>query len=130
MVRLMHRPDPFDREDPRGGEADIILGKHRSGPTAEFCHWRKAERIAEDRDRLAHNPEIAASDPVPATHCPRSAASEVRCERTAGLKDRLGMAGNRFVCLFPSLDRSLQSAPRPRVGLRHSRMSCGCDAGR
>jgi len=40
MVRLMRRPDPFDREDPRGGEADIILGKHRSGPTAEFCHWR------------------------------------------------------------------------------------------
>jgi hypothetical protein len=40
MVRLMHRPDPFDRKDPRGGEADIILGKHRSGPTAEFCHWR------------------------------------------------------------------------------------------
>jgi replicative DNA helicase len=35
MVRLMRRPDPFDREDPRGGEADIILGKHRSGPTAE-----------------------------------------------------------------------------------------------
>jgi replicative DNA helicase len=34
MVRLMHRPDPFDRKDPRG-EADIILGKHRSGPTAE-----------------------------------------------------------------------------------------------
>jgi hypothetical protein len=95
MVRLMHRPDPFDREDPRGGEADIILGKHRSGPTAEFCHWRKAERIAEDRDRLAHNPEIAASNRVPATHCPRSAASEVRCQRTAGLKDRLGTAGNK-----------------------------------
>jgi len=35
MVRLMHRPNPFDRKDPRGGEADIILGKHRSGPTAE-----------------------------------------------------------------------------------------------
>ena len=28
-----HRPDPFARDDPRGGEADLILGKHRSGPT-------------------------------------------------------------------------------------------------
>ena len=40
MVRLMHRPNPFDRKDPRGGDTDIILGKHRSGPTAEFCHWQ------------------------------------------------------------------------------------------
>ncbi|MCB0929157.1 MAG: replicative DNA helicase [Mycolicibacterium insubricum] len=34
MVMLLHRPDAFDRDDPRGGEADIILGKHRNGPTA------------------------------------------------------------------------------------------------
>ncbi len=33
MVILMHRPDAFDRDDPRGGEADLILGKHRNGPT-------------------------------------------------------------------------------------------------
>jgi len=34
MVMLLHRPDAFERDDPRGGEADIILGKHRGGPTA------------------------------------------------------------------------------------------------
>lgn len=34
MVMLLHRPDGFDRDDPRAGEADIILGKHRGGPTA------------------------------------------------------------------------------------------------
>lgn len=34
MVILLHRPDAFERDDPRGGEADIILGKHRNGPTA------------------------------------------------------------------------------------------------
>lgn len=36
MVLLLHRPDAIDREDPRGGEADIILGKHRNGPTANI----------------------------------------------------------------------------------------------
>lgn len=34
LVILMHRPDAFNRDDPRGGEADLILGKHRNGPTA------------------------------------------------------------------------------------------------
>ncbi|MEU7631712.1 replicative DNA helicase [Nocardia sp. NPDC049220] len=34
MAILLHRPDAFDRDDPRGGEADLIVGKHRNGPTA------------------------------------------------------------------------------------------------
>src|SRR6476660_195641 len=59
----------------------------------------ETEHTGGDRDRLAHNPEIAASNPVPLT-LSRSAACEVRCQRTAGLKDRLGTAGNRLVCLF------------------------------
>ena len=33
MGILLHRPDAFERDDPRGGEADLILGKHRNGPT-------------------------------------------------------------------------------------------------
>ncbi len=33
MVILLHRPDAFERDDPRAGEADMILGKHRNGPT-------------------------------------------------------------------------------------------------
>ena len=32
MVILIHRPDAFDSDDPRSGEADLILGKHRNGP--------------------------------------------------------------------------------------------------
>ncbi|WP_305093130.1 replicative DNA helicase [Prescottella sp. R16] len=36
MVMLLHRPDAIERDDPRGGEADIILGKHRGGPTANI----------------------------------------------------------------------------------------------
>jgi len=33
MVVLLHRPDAFERDDPRGGEADLIIAKHRNGPT-------------------------------------------------------------------------------------------------
>ncbi|TRW89189.1 replicative DNA helicase [Mycolicibacterium sp. 018/SC-01/001] len=33
MVVLLHRPDAFESDDPRGGEADLIIAKHRAGPT-------------------------------------------------------------------------------------------------
>ncbi|MFC7344857.1 DnaB-like helicase C-terminal domain-containing protein, partial [Saccharopolyspora griseoalba] len=33
MVILIHRPDAFERDDPRMGEADMILAKHRAGQT-------------------------------------------------------------------------------------------------
>ena len=34
IVILLHRDDAYDRESPRAGEADLIVGKHRGGPTA------------------------------------------------------------------------------------------------
>ncbi|MDN4506029.1 replicative DNA helicase [Dietzia kunjamensis] len=34
IVMLLHRPDASERDDPRAGEADLILGKHRGGPTS------------------------------------------------------------------------------------------------
>ncbi|MDQ4105133.1 MAG: replicative DNA helicase [Actinomycetota bacterium] len=34
MVMLIHRPDAWERDDPRAGEADLILAKHRNGPTS------------------------------------------------------------------------------------------------
>ncbi|MEO5834708.1 MAG: DnaB-like helicase C-terminal domain-containing protein, partial [Nakamurella sp.] len=33
MVILVHRPDVFESDDPRAGEADLIVAKHRNGPT-------------------------------------------------------------------------------------------------
>ncbi len=33
MVILLHREDAYDRESPRAGEADLIVAKHRNGPT-------------------------------------------------------------------------------------------------
>ena len=35
VVFLVHRPDAYDKED-RPGEADIIMAKHRNGPTDTF----------------------------------------------------------------------------------------------
>jgi replicative DNA helicase len=34
MVVLVHREDMYEPESPRAGEADLILAKHRNGPTA------------------------------------------------------------------------------------------------
>jgi replicative DNA helicase len=34
IVILINRPDAYDRDDPRAGEADLILAKHREGPIA------------------------------------------------------------------------------------------------
>ena len=34
MVMLIHREDMYEKESPRAGEADIMLVKHRNGPTA------------------------------------------------------------------------------------------------
>ena len=34
IVILINRPDAWERDDPRAGEADLILAKHRAGPTA------------------------------------------------------------------------------------------------
>jgi replicative DNA helicase len=34
IVILLHREDAYEKETPRAGEADLIVAKHRNGPTA------------------------------------------------------------------------------------------------
>jgi replicative DNA helicase len=53
MVILLHRPDAFDRDDPRGGEADLIVAKHRNGPTKTItvAHQLHLSRFA----NMAHS---------------------------------------------------------------------------
>ena len=34
VVMILHRPDLYERDHPRAGEADIIVAKNRNGPTA------------------------------------------------------------------------------------------------
>ncbi|MGH3880055.1 MAG: replicative DNA helicase [Actinophytocola sp.] len=52
MVLLIHRPDAWERDDPRAGEADLILAKHRAGPTTTVtvAHQLHYSRFAD----LAH----------------------------------------------------------------------------
>jgi replicative DNA helicase len=49
MVILLHRPDAWDRDDPRAGEADLIVAKNRSGPTATItvAHQLHYSRFAD-----------------------------------------------------------------------------------
>ncbi|HEX3897928.1 MAG TPA: replicative DNA helicase [Mycobacteriales bacterium] len=35
MVILLHREDAYEKESPRAGEADLIVAKHRNGPTQD-----------------------------------------------------------------------------------------------
>jgi replicative DNA helicase len=35
LVILLHREDMYERESPRAGEADLIVAKHRNGPTKD-----------------------------------------------------------------------------------------------
>jgi replicative DNA helicase len=36
IVILLHREDMYERESPRAGEADLIVAKHRNGPTRDI----------------------------------------------------------------------------------------------
>src|SRR6201995_4349565 len=51
MVILLNRPDAFESDDPRGGEADLIIAKHRAGPTrtitvAHQLHFSRFQDMA------------------------------------------------------------------------------------
>jgi replicative DNA helicase len=52
MVILIHRPDAWERDDPRAGEADLILAKHRAGPittitVAHQLHYSRFSDLAQ-----------------------------------------------------------------------------------
>jgi replicative DNA helicase len=53
VVILLHREDAYDRESTRAGEADLIVAKHRNGPTADVVcafqgHYSRFFDLAED----------------------------------------------------------------------------------
>ena len=52
LVFLIHRPDAYERDHPRAGEADLIVAKNRHGPmsTITVAHQLHYSRFAD----LAH----------------------------------------------------------------------------
>ncbi|NUV64320.1 replicative DNA helicase [Streptomyces sp. CAI-85] len=53
MVILLHREDAYEKESPRAGEADLIIAKHRNGPTATVTagfqgHYSRFKDMASD----------------------------------------------------------------------------------
>ncbi|WP_427015820.1 replicative DNA helicase [Pseudarthrobacter sp. P1] len=53
MVILLHREDIYDKESPRAGEADVIVAKHRNGPTKTLVvgfqgHYSRFSNMAAD----------------------------------------------------------------------------------
>ncbi|MDO5633408.1 MAG: replicative DNA helicase [Micrococcus sp.] len=53
MVILLHREDVYDKESPRAGLADLIVAKHRGGPTKTIelgfqGHYSRFSNLAED----------------------------------------------------------------------------------
>ena len=53
MVMFLHRPDAYDPED-RPGEAEVVIAKHRSGPTGIVrLTWRKEFMRFEDYTPMA-----------------------------------------------------------------------------
>ncbi|MFC7217132.1 replicative DNA helicase [Streptomyces polyrhachis] len=52
MVILLHREDAYEKESPRAGEADLIVAKHRNGPTATITvafqgHYSRFQDMAQ-----------------------------------------------------------------------------------
>ena len=53
MVILLHREDVYDKESPRAGEADLIVAKHRNGPTKTIVvgfqgHYSRFSNLAQE----------------------------------------------------------------------------------
>lgn len=59
VVILLHREDAYERESPRAGEADLIVAKHRNGPTATITvafqgHYSRFVDMAKSDDWTPH----------------------------------------------------------------------------
>lgn len=54
MVILIHRPDAYDRDSPRGGEVDLIVAKQRNGPAPKTFTVANTLHMASFRDLARH----------------------------------------------------------------------------
>ncbi|MFB7675256.1 replicative DNA helicase [Kitasatospora purpeofusca] len=80
VVILLHREDAYEKDTPRAGEADLIVAKHRNGPTAtitvafqghysRFADMTRASEVGQRFADNAYEPDftpIGAIEPGPA----------------------------------------------------------------
>lgn len=98
IVILLHRPDAADRDDPRQGECDLLLAKHRSGPQAtitvahqlHLCRFVDMAKDAEPApaDAAFDREYVRGIDPVAVRgdDQPAASTSTAKCR---GCRDRL-----------------------------------------
>ena len=61
MVILLHREDVYEKESTRAGEADLIVAKHRNGPTDDIVARLPGPLLALRR----HGPGLSHPDKPP-----------------------------------------------------------------
>ena len=64
VVILLHREDAYEAESPRAGEADLIVAKHRNGPTATITvafqgHYSRFVDMAAELTRPSRASDLA-----------------------------------------------------------------------
>jgi DnaB-like helicase C terminal domain len=57
-VFLVHRPDVWEADDPRAGEADLIIAKHGNGPTTTVAVAHQAALLPVRRPRRVKSPTL------------------------------------------------------------------------
>ncbi|MFJ8443988.1 replicative DNA helicase [Kitasatospora griseola] len=68
VVILLHREDSYEKATPRAGEADLIVAKHRNGPTATITtafqgHYSRFVDMARDDEPDRNFPSADAYEP-------------------------------------------------------------------
>lgn len=68
IVILLHRDDAYEKESPRSGELDLIVDKHRAGPTATVTvawqgHYARAASMAPEPTPREHGRLRPVPDP-------------------------------------------------------------------
>lgn len=100
MVLLIHRPDSYNQESPRSGEADLIVAKHRAGPQATITvahqlHYCRFVSMAMEPEKPAPDAAFARAHvenikPVAVTgHDTPSSAPAATAARCRGCHDLL-----------------------------------------
>ena len=97
MVILLHREDVYDKESPRAGEADILIAKHRNGPTKDIVvafqgHYSRFANMAGDAGGGGFRPASRRS------RCSPACGSRWLGSRFPGAPPRISSSSRAWAC--------------------------------